>query len=373
MSNKILIARSLWLKVHLWTGLFLLLFSLPVGVTGSLNVYHREIDAWLEPKLFRATQSSPCLPLNQLLVNLQKSHPDPFVSVIFPDQVWTTILFHQRRGEKVWRTALEPGSGQILASREQGQAWMPWIYQLHQNLLLKPYWGEELVGVAGAALVLSCGSGLWLWWPTRRKAPSNLRLWHAWIGVLQSIVLIVVAASGWALVFPRAAAFLVGGQVTKAKAISEPSPAPSLHPSALAWGDPEAVLQVARSQRPGDQVRVLVFPTSKNHLWRVAMQPAGYHVSAGGMTQIWIDPASLQVVKVRTPGAWYSAEGWLCRQFPLHNGSLFGEAGRLLVFVSGWMFPLLAYTGGWLYYRKLRLRQRAAGKREILRTRSGEA
>ena len=39
--------RQLWLTVHRWLGLSLLLLSIPIGLTGSVTVYHRDIDRWL--------------------------------------------------------------------------------------------------------------------------------------------------------------------------------------------------------------------------------------------------------------------------------------------------------------------------------------
>ena len=349
MPKNIFQARSLWLQIHLWTGLFLLLLSLPIGVTGSINVYHRELDAGLYPEFFQAQNPGPSLGLDQLLENLKKQHDDPMVSIILPDAVWTNVLFHQRKEGKVWRTALEPATGEIVGRRNQNQAWLPWIYRLHQNLLLKPYWGEELVGISGAVLGVSCLSGLWLWWPTRYRGLRNLRQWHGWVGAGSLVVLLAVAFSGWCLVFSGTARWLLRAHEERPKAISPYQ----------AVNNPEAVIRAARAHRPQDDPRVLVFPSEKNNLWRVAMQPAGYHVSAGGMTQLWIDPASLQIVSERSPQTWKGGYGLWARQFPLHNGSLAGDPGRLAVFVSGLLFPFLAYSGAWLYYRKWALKRRA--------------
>ncbi|MGH8475057.1 MAG: PepSY domain-containing protein [Methylococcales bacterium] len=47
--------RKIWLKVHLWLGLSLGLFLSIFGLTGSLLVFHAEINELLNPALLTVT------------------------------------------------------------------------------------------------------------------------------------------------------------------------------------------------------------------------------------------------------------------------------------------------------------------------------
>ncbi len=358
--------RQLWLKLHRYLGLFLLLLSIPVGITGSVNVYHREMDRFLAPAFYtpQTTQGQP-LPLNQILEKVRHYDDSPIVSIILPDAYWPVVLVHQRHGKTVFRTAVDPVSGQILGQRDQTNALLPKLYKLHQDLLLKPYWGEELVGIAGMALALSALSGLWLWFPRKALAVrpgQNLfrTTWdaHNALGFWVSLILLAVALSGTALVFPKAARLtlwpLNPGDF-KPHSVSHAEPAPS--------DDPDAILAAARANRPDDVALVLGLPTPKLNTWRVAMRPKNYHGTVGGLTQLWIDPWTRRVVQEKSAARWTAGDLILAHQFPLHNGSLFGEVGRALVFLSGLAFPFLGISGAYLWWRKRRLSARKSSKR----------
>ncbi len=349
--------RQLWLKLHRYLGLFLLLLSVPVGITGSINVYHREIDRLLTPAFYTPTTSGQPMPLAQLLAKVREFDNSPIVSIILPDAYWPVVLVHQRHGKTVFRTSIDPVSGQILGQRDQSNALLPKLYKLHQDLLLKPYWGEELVGIAGMALALSALSGVWLWFPrkalTVRKGQNFFRTtWdlHNALGFWVSLILLWVALSGTALVFPNAARFTLwplNPQKFKPQSVPHEAPAPP--------DDPDAILAAARAYRPDNVALVLGLPTPKLNTWRVAMRPANYHGTVGGLTQLWIDPWTKQVVQEKSAAQWTAGDRIMAHQFPLHNGSLFGDVGRFLVFLSGLAFPLLGISGAYLWWRKRRL------------------
>lgn len=367
--------RLLWLQLHRWLGLFLLLFSIPIGLTGSLNVYHREIDSFLNPNFFTPTTTGgPTLPLNEILNKLRQFDDSPIISIILPDAYWPVVLVHQRHGPTVYRTSIDPRSGQILGQRDQTHALMPTLYKLHQDLLLKPYWGEELVGLVGTALALSAVSGLWLWFPRKayrlRRGQNMFRTtWdaHNAVGFWVSLILLAVALSGTALVFPKAARFclwpLSPGEL-KPHSVSHALPLPA--------DDPDAILAVARAYRPEDLPLVIGLPTARLNTWRVAMRPAQYHGTVGGLTQLWIDPWTLRVVQEKSSAQWTVGDRILAHGFPLHNGSLLGEPGRLLVCLSGLAFPLLGISGAYLWWRKRALAARKRGTGASNRGEQGE-
>ena len=353
--------RSRWLWLHRWLGLFLLFLSVPVGLTGSINVYHREIDRWLWPTFYTPRARGEQKPLADFLKSARQRDNGTLVSIILPDEYWPVVLVHQRRGKDVWRLSFDPASGELLGERNQTQALLPTLYRLHQNLLLKPYWGEELVGISGIALALSCVSGLWLWWPrpkrwlrslTVRWSGSTYRFsWelHSAGGFWVSLILFVVALSGVVLVFPKLLSPL-GPRPVRPLSVAEPGPLPAL--------DPDAVRARVLARRPELVPMVLVLPTPKLNLWRVATRRADYHGTVGGMVQFWINPWTLEAEYEKGPDGTLGDLA-MCWRFPLHNGSLLGEGGRFLVFLSGLAFPLLGLTGAYQWnYRRVRQKPR---------------
>jgi uncharacterized iron-regulated membrane protein len=372
--------RQLWLSIHRWLGLFLLLLSIPIGLTGSVNVYHREIDRWLAPGFFQPRAQGEALPLRRILQIVRQHDPAPVVSMILPDAYWPVVLVHQRHGPVVWRTSIDPVSGEILGRRDQTHALLPTIYRLHQELLLKPYWGEELVGVSGLALALSCLSGLWLWWPKPQRFWKSVSLrrgqsfyrtnWdvHSAVGFWTSLVMLVVALSGVALSFPKGCARILG-----VVAPSRDYPPPSLpREGQPPLDNPDEILQAALRHRPDNVALVLGLPTARSNTWRVAMRRSDYHGVVGGLTQLWIDPWTYQVVQEKSAARWTTGDQIMAHQFPLHNGSLLGEPGRILVCLSGLAWALLGGTGLVLWWHKRRLAQRAAQARQKKRATTSE-
>lgn len=373
--------------MHRWGGLFLLILSVPIGLTGSLNVYHREIDAWLNPNFYRARAHGEPLALNEILARVRAHDPSPVISMILPENYHpsnrvatlptrlplkppavsgygSVVMVHQRRNDVVWRVSLDPVSGEILGQRDQASALMPTLYRLHESLLLKPYWGEELVGVAGLILGASCLSGLWLWWPKpgkfwrsmtfRWRQPVYRQTWdfHNATGFWASLILLVVSLSGVALVFPNATAKALRATEFRAQSVAPGGPR-------VPDDDPDGILAVALAHRPGDVPLVLGLPHPKLNTWRVAMRPDDHHETVGGLTQVWINPWSYEVVQEKSNATWTPSDRLLAWKFPIHNGSLWGDFGRFLVFLSGFTFPALAWSGAYLWWRKRQLQSRA--------------
>lgn len=367
--------RQTWLKIHRWLGLGLLVLGVLLGVTGSINVYHREIDRLLAPSFYSPRSAGPRMSLDELLARARQADPSPVVSMILPDAYWPVLLVHQRHEDGiVWRTSLDPASGAVLGTRSQATALLPTIYRLHQNLLLKPYWGEELVGVTGLFLLVSLGTGLYLWWPGWKKLGKTFVLppplppgrfllaLHNMVGVAFTPVLILVCVTGVSLVFPNAARGLLSRalrvQLMPPPTLAEEASAPS--------ASPEEILAIARAARPDDIPMVVVFPNGKkNKAFRVAMRPVGVHGTAGGVTQVWVNPWTRSVAQIRALDRLPAGEQLMALQFPLHNGAWLGDFGRFLVFLSGLGLSALCLTGAWLAYQRHSLRSRAAQKRKM--------
>ncbi|MGH8499598.1 MAG: PepSY domain-containing protein [Methylococcales bacterium] len=55
--GRLKIRRRIWLKVHGWLGLLLGLFLAIFGLTGSILVFHAEINELLNPNLLAVTRT----------------------------------------------------------------------------------------------------------------------------------------------------------------------------------------------------------------------------------------------------------------------------------------------------------------------------
>ena len=73
-----------------------------------------------------------------------------------------------------------------------------------------------------------------------------------------------------------------------------------------------------------------------------------------------VDQYTGRILQIQDPHEFTAGERFLEWQFPLHTGEAFGDAGRVLIFVMGFVPALLYLTGviRWLQKRRARSRPR---------------
>src|SRR3546814_8121606 len=120
-----------------------------------------------------------------------------------------TTLF---RSHDLREVLVDPGNGQILGSRIWRSNFVAVTYDLHYTLLVGRS-GRDIVGFGGIGLLLSLGSGLYLWWPragglrralhVKSRAPFSRRVYdiHKCAGLPAVGLLGVSALSGITMQF----------------------------------------------------------------------------------------------------------------------------------------------------------------------------
>ena len=111
-------ARPALLWLHRWTGLVLGLVLAVIGATGSILAYQREIDAALNPALFRPSgPADPGLTYAAIL-RLAEAAGRPVGTIRPPDAVWPVWVVSPPRGAPGATTAyLDPATGDLLGAR----------------------------------------------------------------------------------------------------------------------------------------------------------------------------------------------------------------------------------------------------------------
>jgi uncharacterized iron-regulated membrane protein len=359
--------RRALLLGHRWLGLILGLVMLLLGVTGSILSFQREIDAALNPALFRpGGPPDPALGYAAILKAAEAATGRPAGSIRPPDAVWPVWVVSppRQRGTPPGPTAyLDPATGGLLGERDPRASVIGVTRQLHEALLLREWGGHEAVGWMGVLLLLFSLSGIWLWWPrqgslgtalvTIRRRPSvvlNLDL-HRVIGIWMAAVLAVVAVSGVAIIFP--------GWFRPVLGIAEPAPpAPAPPRREPMTVDADAAVATALAHLRGQVATGLLLPSRQRQAWQVTLRPADGSAELRARSFVAVDPWSGAVTEERGPRTRSLGEELLAMQRWLHGGALLGWPGRLLVFASGLAMPVLFVTGlaAWLLRRRNRRR-----------------
>jgi uncharacterized iron-regulated membrane protein len=347
--------------LHRWLGLLLVVPLLAQGITGAILT--------LEP-LFRSAALGPALPASADKIvavasgaasnDLRATRYVPPTATT-PAEVWFAPSSNPRGRAVIVRVnaaTLTP-----ISPPDPQNGVIDWCRRLHHDFLLSEYGGRSIVGWVGVGLVLMSLIGIPLWWPAKGQrraaftfpiAARGFRLHrqvHGALGVWTLILLLVSAATGVVLGFPRTARDVmgIGGEgsprATGSRA-STSAPAKTL----------DAALDLAGAAEPGLSPRVLFLPASGGPM-RVILAPPGAEGMAS-MTTITVDAAGTRVLGIQDPRNMSGPDRALRQIHDIHFGQGFGVVWRVLTAAAGLALPIFAATGTamWLYRRRLRAR-----------------
>lgn len=375
-------AKKFWLKLHVWLGMGLGLLFVFAGLTGSLLVFHRAIDAWLNPAMLMLAEPTETRPLDDLLASLKDATPDlPAPTYLdFPQTPTDPVHAWYRFGNpgqkpRKLEVLLHPGSGEVLGRREYGSSAISIIYELHREWLSGNV-GETAVGMVGITLVFSIGTGVYLWWPKpgqfynafRRPRTSSLLQQHYYrhkmTGISGAVVLVLVSCSGIFIEFHE----------WLTPAISFLSPIAEGEPSVTSRGNgggmpisAQQAVHIARQRFPDAQVKFIMLANDPDAVFSVGMRKPKEVLKTGGSSAVWIDQYSGELLAVRDWDEFTAGETFVAWMFPLHNGEAFEWPGRVVVCLSG-LVPLVLYVTAmrmWWLKRRARSRRSVHGSNQL--------
>ncbi len=378
--------RRLWLSLHLWLGLVLGLFLTVFGITGSILVFHAEIDELLNPTLLTVTQ--PAGNPNY------KPLSDIFQAGILamPHQARLTFADYPRNGEAAfklsfseplaadrtqnWQVYVDPYSAKAIGKRLMRtsgstipKTFIDFVFELHYALLLGKTPGYVIVGIISALLIISILTGLIVWWPLtgkwlqgliiKRKASAGRFVFdlHKTFGFYSTLVLLPVIFSGIYMNLPE--------HVVPVLELFSPvtyrywfhsTPRPNTESITMAQA-----VSIADQRYPSgrpDWIYGATEPTSAYTICKNGVEETG---SILHRRCVVIDRYSGKILDVDDPSIGTAGEVFTHWQWPLHSGQAFGWTGRILVFLSGLACPLLFVTGviRWLQKRRAKRTKRS--------------
>jgi uncharacterized iron-regulated membrane protein len=361
--------RKVIARVHRWFGVVMALYVVLIALSGSVLIWHREIDAMLNPALMGSAQGSPAVELEDI-VRTAKITGAKNCSINMPDQVYSVyraVCEYAKDGrETVVEIAVAP-TGERLGYRFRDvyglhpSVLVNTIYSFHSELLIGPS-GRNVVGTFGIVLLLMVGSGIVNWWPRRKawrhgfrfplKGPAKRLTFNAHrIGGLYSATLLLAATiSGLYLTFPN--------QIDAGVALVSDLGSDKAQPRAVE-GNPRPLseaLDAVHRTVPHGRVTGITMPQTSSGVILFDVARLGDARKVYGAVTVAVDPVTAKVVAINRPEDMTVAARILALLFPIHTGEALGFAGRFLNLIGGLSFVGLAGSGFWLWRRKKRNR-----------------
>ena len=365
--------RPFGVALHRGLALSVGILFVVMGLTGSLNVFHNELDRWLNPQLTVSEADGRYRSADELLAAVQAAHPRRFGS-------WTLVMPERPDGmvtawfEKPAETfdefyaplmvSVNPYTAEVVASRFWGDTVMTWILKLHDELFMGRF-GRTVVGCVGALLLVSLVTGLALWWPGRGRVRQSLKVTlppahsgrllfeiHRAAGVYGALILSLVALSGLHLVFPG----WLESVFKSSSAMGDIHDRLDVKSEAIPNSDPVslgAAVLIARGIFPKSPVQRLITPDTSTGSHQIWFGQPGKSLAEVPAAIVCVDQFSGHILHVERVTPRPAGDAFLSFIRALHTGQVLGTPGRLLWSLAGWV-PLVLYLTG---IRRWRLRR----------------
>lgn len=369
------------MRVHRWLALFAGAWLALLGLTGTVLVWHGELDRALNARWFAplAACSRTPHPVTRAVAILARDGGGAVATQVMAPSlpgaahvVWSKnsdgarvqhfvdVDCDRYLGHRLWG-----------APRLDRAHLVPALYELHRSLLLGDA-GHLAVGGAGLALLVVAISGVLSALPrhftresvrrmltVKRGAASRRRFYdlHRASGLWLLTFLLLMAVSGASLCFPKQTKALVA--VLFPSAQTSTTSAVATRTCNISGNSPMPDMLVDCSRRlfaDATWSRIALPPPSGGP-YDIRLLQADEPRMDTGDTRVRIH-ADARIVEVRDPLKANLGETLISWLFPLHSGEALGLPGRIAWTVLGLLPGFLFFSGAWLWWQRRQARRR---------------
>lgn len=383
--------RPIWLSIHKWIGLILGFWIVFQGITGAILVYKLEIQAALNPQLYRTGMPGGQIDYDRMVEAVTSGFPDYRIAYLERDALASDESFRfvmARAGQpsspfEDLEVFVNPQTAQIMGSR-------PWftfmkaVWLLHNGLIAGPT-GKLIVGILSLFLVVTLIAGVVLWWPANGKfgralrfklsspGPRLLRDLHTVCGTYLFAIMLIICTTGLVIVFPAQthAVLKVFAEIKPPSAFTADVIMPGVDRDHRVPVEPPKLNELAATVErayPGSTVTLLIYPhNSQKGTFTFRILPAGKNPSVY-TTQVYLHPREGRIIGRFDPALQPPANSFAgLWAIYIHTGHMLGMVGRVLVLISGAAFLGLFGTGIYIWLKKRP--QLLAKMRSVIRSR----
>lgn len=366
--------------IHSWLGLLNGFWLLILGLTGSLYVYTKELDEWINKETLAATPRERRLPYDSLYKIVRAKYPTAMGTTItrFPKGATESAAFriYVEDGTKPrseWSQMnfldIDPYSGKILREGNHhniGDSFLFWSASFHWSLNYGEV-GVLIVTLAGILLFINILTGIvvyrkYFWKAMIFRAPVQWKNWrtgtsglHRYIGVWSLVLNILIFYSGLQMTWG----------VFDKRSWEPPTPAPY---NMAPYASIDKMIDDVQKTFPGFDMKYFYIPFTKQKIKDVDLSSAmamGYIPGTPSIVPLSHSNVSFNVNTGEVIGKSNANEELaklnLWDQFnsiaySFHAGTFAGEFSRVLYVVVGLTPSFLAISGFMLWWRRKRNR-----------------
>lgn len=347
-----------WL--HLWLGLGSGLIVFIVALTGSLMVFEKEIDQFINPEFYSVTSiETSKKSLDYCTTVLENDYLIQKISriSIFNDPSRTIIIVGKNKDKESQIFSMDPYTGKVLGTVLQRDRFFSIVLSLHRELLFGDI-GEVITGISCLIFVFMLISGLILWWPKKVKnikqrlsvkwSGSFKRInwdFHSTFGFYSFIILLIISLTGlvWSFDwFEKGVYFMADGSIKKVSLKVE-------NPTKIDLKlDQKAFYQNIYNKTDS------IFPYKGNIQIRIpsdtinSIQVLKEHLEIDIPDQssaVYFDRYTGKNIEIRPYSSFSTGDKVKRLVYPIHTGSVFGYPTKIIAFLVTLFALTLPITG----------------------------
>lgn len=361
LKKRVSIKRTF--SIHHWLGLLVGVFLLIASITGSILVFHHEIDHAQFAGLTILEKPAERLMIDNSLTRISQLHPGSDIRMPeFPEDLSQALKFEVRnKSSRKWVFA-HPESGETLATVARAdQRLVHILLELHYKLLSGTA-GTVMVLLCGIALIILTLTGFFLYRKSifkvisfrQRISIKNRYTFfsslHRTIGVWSLVFNLLISISGTWIAYT-----IVQAAFASANAAPEIS-AKQTVPASRTNASVDASLREIKSEYPDFEMKYLRFANGKCYVFgRLASDPAIYGRTASRV-QVDMHTGKIEQASFLQDRPW--TDRVLQMMKPLHFGDFAGLAVKILYSFFG-IFPGVLAISGFFIWRNRRISKKA--------------
>jgi uncharacterized iron-regulated membrane protein len=350
--------------IHHWLGLLAGILILISSISGSVLVFHHEIDQAQFAGLARLDRPASALQIDKSFTHIRQAYPDFDIRIPdYPHELSQALKYELRKGQLRKWLFVQPETGQILAEVERAdQRLVHTLLELHYMLLAGTP-GKVVVLLVGISLILLSITGFLLYrksilkvlsfrqkisLTSRRSFLSGL---HRIVGVWSLVFNLLISLSGSYIAYT----IVQGAFSSGAKSQAEAEDFSSL--------SVDEALREVKAAYPDFEINYLLLPVRQSGklsvLGRLTSDPMYY---GANFSRILVSARTGEIESVQflRDQPWYTRLLTLCK--PLHFGDYAGLPGKLLYCAFGLLPGLLAVSGFFIWSYRNRANRRNTRK-----------
>ena len=367
--------RNIAFYCHRYIGLAVGLILIIVGLTGSLLVFNREINAVLvKQKYERVVTQSPTISLDKVAKSVNQNYLKKTdyqihqIDLHFDPNIYLVRLINS--DNKQLEVFVNAYTGKVLGDRLRDKGFFDKVYSLHYQLFAGDI-GIVIVGIAALLLFFLTVTGLILWsgwrnliagfkikWNGRTKR-KNYDI-HKVIGIISLVFLAMISISGFAWNF-----YEQTEPAIYSLTFTPPPPEVESTPTGKETIAIDEVVKQANATIPEAKASFISVPTEANEVFTVYMkQPGDAQYFANN---VQIDRYSGEVLHSVNSKTASLGDRLLNAFAPMHYGTFGGIFTRILYVFVGLSPTVLFITGLTMYRLRRRTQTVAPANRELIK------